>query len=107
MTLSSRLQTANIDKDNNNLDLLELIDWKLNNQNWLQEMSDDINMENFPTNNLPVEKITLSELYNAKLDISILFPSKSTWVIGLTKIEDEIEYYDSLNWLKVPSSIAK
>lgn len=34
MTFSSRLQTANIDKDNNNLDLLELIDWKLNNQNW-------------------------------------------------------------------------
>lgn len=76
-------------------------------------MSDDIDMENVPINNVPAEKITLSELYNAKSDISILFPTRSTWVIRMAQMEDEIEYSDSLNRpeieepLKVPSSIAK
>lgn len=113
MALSSRLQTANIDEDNDDLDSLELFDWELSNRSWFQEMSDDIDMENVPTNNVPAEKITLSELYDAESDINILFPTRSTWVIGMIQIEDEIEYYDSLNRpeieepLKVPSSIAK
>ena len=70
-------------------------------------------MENVPTDSVLAEKITLAKLYNTKLDISILFPTRSTWVIGLAQIEDEIEYYDSFNWpeiekpLKVLSSIAK
>ena len=53
-------------------------------------MSDDIDMENVPINNVSAEKITLSELYNAKSDISILFPTRSTWVIRMAQMEDEI-----------------
>lgn len=40
-------------------------------------MFNDINMENVPINNVPVKKIILTELYNAKLDISVLFPARS------------------------------
>lgn len=36
-------------------------------------MSNDINIKNVPTNNIPTEKIILVKLYNAKLDIRILF----------------------------------
>lgn len=92
MALSSRLQTANIDEDNDNLDSPELVDWDLSNRSWFQEISDDIDMENVPINNVPAEKITLSELYDAESDISILFPTRSTWVIGMAQMEDEIEY---------------
>ena len=41
-------------------------------------MSDNINMKNIPTNNIPIEKIILSELYDNESDINILFPTKST-----------------------------
>ena len=76
-------------------------------------MSNDIDIENVPTDNIPAEKITLAKLYDAESDISILFPTRSTWVIEMVQIKDEIEYYDFLNRpeieepLKVPSSIAK
>lgn len=73
MALSSRLQTTNINENDDNLDLPEFVDWKLSNRNWFQEMFDDIDMENVSINNVPAKKITLSELYNAELDINILF----------------------------------
>lgn len=72
-----------------------------------------LSLENVLIDNVLTEKIILAELYNAKLDISILFLNKSTQVIKLVQIEDEIEQYNSFNQLKmkeplkVPSSIAK
>lgn len=62
MALSSQLQTTNIGDNNDNLDLLELIDWEQSNQSWFQEMSKDFDMKNVPTDNVPGEKITLVEL---------------------------------------------
>lgn len=113
MALSSRLQTANIDEMDDDLDAPNLLDWELSNRSWFQDMADDMDQENLFVHNTPTEKITLAELYDAESDIDILFPTRSTWVLGLAQMEDEIEYYDSLNRpeieepLKVPASIAK
>lgn len=113
MALSSRLQTANINEEDDDLDGPTLLDWELSNRSWFQDMADDMDQENILVHDTPAEKITLSELYDTESDINILFPTRSTWVIGLVQMEDEIEYYDSLNCpeveepLKVPAGIAK
>ena len=42
MALSSRLQTANIDEEDDDLDGPTLLDWELSNRSWFQDMADDM-----------------------------------------------------------------